>query len=140
MRALFEDGERDGDTVNAKKMAWMSFPRWTAVGMVMVCFLAPAESFLPSAPSMRSLPRNGMSCAAKTRGGRVHVATSGLRMQTVDDKTEVREYFNNEGFNRYLSLKRVLAHFFSFLRELHTQGSEFLRLADGARSTVTAMT
>ena len=31
----------------------------------------------------------------------VRTPTTPLSMSTVDDKTEVREYFNNEGFNRW---------------------------------------
>ena len=75
--------------------------RWSAVGAVMMCLLAPAQAFLPNTPAVRSMPKNVLRCSAKMRqGGRLHGATTGVRMQAVDDKTEVREYFNNEGFNR----------------------------------------
>lgn len=63
---------------------------------VLLALAGAAECFTPTGmPSLRV----GNRAAAIQRSSAPSAATS-LRMQKVDDKTEVREYFNSEGFNR----------------------------------------
>ena len=65
-------------------------------GTVLLAIAGAAECFAPTGmPSLRA----GNRAAAIQRSSAPSAATS-LRMQKVDDKTEVREYFNSEGFNR----------------------------------------
>jgi magnesium-protoporphyrin O-methyltransferase len=66
-------------------------------GTVLLAIAGAAECFAPTGmPSLRA----GNRAAAIQRSSAPSAATS-LRMQKVDDKTEVREYFNSEGFNRW---------------------------------------
>mmetsp|Transcript_20374 Transcript_20374/g.50060 ORF Transcript_20374/g.50060 Transcript_20374/m.50060 type:complete len:294 (+) Transcript_20374:1-882(+) len=78
-----------------------------ACACVLVLGLAgPAQAFMPSAVHVGGL---GLRSSAVTslrsglEGGRAgSLRAAGVRMQNaVDDKTEVREYFNSEGFNRW---------------------------------------
>ena len=72
----------------------------TMKGVTILALVSAAECFMPSSsvPGLRATTPN----AAIARMPRS--AATSLCMQTVDDKTEVREYFNTEGFNRLVSL------------------------------------
>lgn len=72
------------------------------VSVALICLSSPVQSFSIGGAVIGGLGRCHVSqIILRQRGGRV----VGPRMQVVDDKTEVREYFNKEGFNRYLLLE-----------------------------------